>query len=393
MNPYFKNLNTVLRNYQRAIPCLVIDLDILDENIETTLSNLRENVALRIVVKSLPSYELIEYISQRLDTYKLMVFHQPFLSDLVVRLDKRHDVLLGKPMPVKTAEYFYDRFLEKKHKEFNPFTQIQWLVDTEKRIIEYIELARKLNQKLQLNIEIDVGLHRGGFSTLASLKKGLKLIEENNEFVAFSGFMGYDPHVVKLPKIIRTEKKALQMANQFYEECKDVVQNDFPTLWRDDLTFNGAGSPTLNLHKTKQSPINDISIGSCFLKPTTFDIDSLKKYRPATFIATPVLKTFENISIPGLEKLKSFFRKKSLFIYGGFWKADYYYPEGIKQNTLFGSSTNQTLLNVPKKTSIEIDDFVFLRPHQSEFVLLQFGEILPVKNGQIMKAWTLLNNV
>lgn len=389
MDAYFKNLNTVLKNHHRAIPCLLIDLDILDDNIKKTLSNLKATTNLRIVVKSLPSVELIDYILHKTNTNKLMVFHQPFLTDLVSRLDSNKDILLGKPMPIKTAEFFYKN-LPQQNNGFNPFTQIQWLVDTEKRIEEYINLAKKINTKIRLNIEIDVGLHRGGFCSLNNLKNGLQLIKDNNDFVDFSGFMGYDPHVVKLPKIIRSKKKAFKLANLFYKDCKELVKNEFPTLWNDNLTFNGAGSPTLNLHKIAKTAINDISIGSCFVKPTTFDIPSLKEYKPATFIATPVLKQFKSTTIPGLEKLKFLFKKQSVFIYGGFWKADYYYPKKIKENKLFGNSTNQTLLNI--SSNIEIDDFVFLRPHQSEFVFLQFGEILPIRKRKILQPWLLLKN-
>ncbi len=391
MDTYFKNLNTALKNYQRAIPCLLVDLDLLDSNISKVQENLKTDTSLRIVVKSLPSVELINYILQKTNTNKLMVFHQPFLTDLVSRLDANKDILLGKPMPIKTAEYFYKN-LPQQNNRFNSFKQIQWLVDTEKRIEEYIDLAKKINKKIRLNIEIDVGLHRGGFSTLNSLKNGLRLIKANKSFIEFSGFMGYDPHVVKLPKIIRSEKKAFSLANNFYKECKDLVINQFPSLWDKNLTFNGAGSPTLNLHKTTKSTINDVSIGSCFVKPTSFDIPSLKEYQPATFIATPVLKEFKNTTIPGLEKFKFLFKQQSVFIYGGFWKADYYYPQKVKQNKLFGNSTNQALLNISGKESIQVDDFIFLRPHQSEFVFLQFGEIIPIRKGKIQQPWQLFKN-
>lgn len=397
MDAYFKNLNNELKNYQRAIPCLLVDLDTLDENINTLQSNIRPNAEIRIVVKSLPSLDLIKYVLQKTNTHKLMVFHQPFLTDLSSELDNKKDILLGKPMPIKTASFYYQN-LPQQHNGFNPFTQIQWLVDTIKRIQEYIDLAKQLQQKIRLNIEIDVGLHRGGFTSVNSLREGLKLIKDNSNFIEFSGFMGYDPHVVKLPKIILSEKKALKKANYFYEQCKNEVQQNFPTLWKENLTFNGAGSPTLNLHKTKQSPINDIAIGSCLVKPTSFNIPSLEEFNSAAFIATPILKKFKNTTIPGIEKFKNFLNfinsinKQSYFIYGGYWKADYYYPLGLKENSLFGKSTNQTMINSSKKNSLDIDDFVFLKPHQSEFVFLQFGEILPVRNGKILKPWQLLKN-
>lgn len=390
MNTYFNNLNKELKNYHRAIPCLLVDLDILDQNITVLKNSIHPKSDLRIVVKSLPSFELLQYIMQKTNSTKLMVFHQPFLTDLASKLNNDVDILLGKPMPIKTAEYFYNN-LPQQHNGFNPFTQIKWLLDTEKRIEEYISLAKKLNQKLRLNVEIDVGLHRGGFTLIKSLKKALSLIENHKNFVEFTGYMGYDPHVVKLPRILRTQKKSLQLANDFYNECKALVQKEFPKLWNENLTFNGAGSPTLHLHKNN-SPTNDIAAGSCLVKPTTFDIPSLQEYQPASFIATPILKTFTDTTIPGLEFLKRFFTKDSAFIYGGFWKADYHYPKGIKQNNLFGASTNQTMINIPKSSSLSVDDFVFLRPHQSEFVFLQFGEILPVRNGKIQKSWGLLKN-
>jgi len=321
---------------------------------------------------------------QQASTKKLMVFHQPFLTEIIGKLDAEADVLLGKPMPIKTTSYFYNNLTD-TNKGFNSYLQIQWLVDTEKRIQEYIDLAKKLNQKLRLNIEIDVGLHRGGFTTTDSLKKGLQLIDNNKEWISFSGLMGYDPHVVKIPSILRSQEKSLRLANTFYEECKTLIRQEFPALWSDTLTFNGAGSPTLQLHE-ESSPLNDISAGSCLVKPTTFDLPTLATYEPASYIASPVLKALKGTTLPGLERMKSFMNlisssnQQSFYIYGGFWKADYCYPEGIKQNGMF-ISTNQTMVNGPSSIKLAIDDFVFLRPHQSEFVFLQ--KILPIKRVNI----------
>ena len=210
--------------------------------------------------------------------------------------------------------------------------------------------------------------------------------------------MGYDPHVVKLPSMVRSQNKAVEMANDFYKECIALLQSDFPNLYREDLTFNGAGSPTIELHSKTESPLNDVSAGSALVKPIGFDIPTLKEYLPASFIATPILKKFEGTTLPAMEKMKSFLNlvnannRQSYFIYGGFWKADYCYPTGVQQNALFGASTNQTMLNAPKNTKLEVDDFVFLRPHQSEFVFLQFGKILTLRDGKIVGEWELLNN-
>lgn len=189
----------------------------------------------------------------------------------------------------------------------------------------------------------------------------------------------------------------MRLANDYYTACKETIRTEFPELWRDDLTFNGGGSPTINLHK-ENSPLNDISSGSCLVKPTSFDIPTLEAYQPTCYIATPVLKSFAGTTLPAMESMKAALNlinsknRNSYFIYGGFWKADYCYPHGIQQNKIYGASTNQTMLNAPQNAKLEIDDFVFLRPQQSEFVFLQFGKLLVIKDKTIIKEWETLKN-
>ncbi|MEO0897917.1 MAG: alanine racemase [Bacteroidota bacterium] len=394
---YFGQLNEMLRARERALPCLLLDLDRVDKNVALLRSQLRPDAHFRIVVKSLPSPELIQYLMEKGHTDKLMVFHQPFLTDLAARLDHQADVLLGKPLPIKTADYFF-KYLPPSSQGFHPFKQIQWLVDTSERVLQYIELAKKLGQKLRLNLELDIGLRRGGFNSLESLRTGLEIIQQNLEWVELSGFMGYDPHVVNIPSMIMSQTKALRLANSFYQEAKMMVRQAFPSIWKEDLCFNGAGSPTFPLHQSADSPLNDLSAGSCLVMPAGFDIASLQGYLAASFIATPVLKKFKGTTIPGLERVKGVLNMvskenmQSFFLYGGYWKAQYWYPKGLKQNEIFGPSTNQTMVNAPLTAKLDVDDFVFLRPKQSEFVFLHFGEILPIREGQFLAPWSLLNN-
>lgn len=394
---YFENMNRALKQQQRAVPSLLLNLDALDENISTFNSELNPRLNFRIVVKSLPSPQLIQHLQTKTNCHSFMLFHQPFLSDIIKYLNEKDDILLGKPMPIKTAEYFYQN-LPEGNLTFDPYQQIQWLVDTQDRILQYVQLAKSLGQKIRLNLEIDVGLRRGGFQDLSALQHALELLQTHADYVTFSGFMGYDPHVVKIPKIIRSAQKSQRLSNHFYNECKALVKTTFPALWNEQLTFNGAGSPTLGLHNNEASPLNDVSAGSCFVKPTTFDIPELSAYKSACFIATPVLKKLKRTAIPGIEWLKKimpFFNSRyaqSFFIYGGYWKADYVYPTGIQHNELYGLSTNQTMINANATVPLNVDDFVFLRPHQSEFVFLQFGKIITTRGGKILDHWNLLNN-
>ncbi len=63
------------------------------------------------------------------------------------------------------------------------------------------------------------------------------------------------------------------------------------------------------------------------------------------------------------------------------------FPNGLIFNTLYGRSSNQELLNGASTTPLAVDDFVFLRPHQSEAVLLQFGNILAMRGRNIIDSW------
>jgi len=129
---YFQKLNQTLKDSDRALPSLIIDLDKLDRNLSTLKSNLNPKASYRIVVKSLPSWELIEYVMKSTATQKLMVFHQPFLTELSSRLTGNADILMGKPIPIKTATYFYKNLISNKN--FDAFKQIQWLVIQEKEL-------------------------------------------------------------------------------------------------------------------------------------------------------------------------------------------------------------------------------------------------------------------
>ncbi|TVZ55137.1 D-serine deaminase-like pyridoxal phosphate-dependent protein [Lutibacter sp. Hel_I_33_5] len=393
--PYFSKLNQSLKKYKKANPFLLIDLDVLDENLLELKKLIPTNKSFRVVVKSLPSIELLNYIMQKVSTKKLMIFNQSFLTQISKYSDTTIDILFGKPMPIKAVNYYYDTLVVENG--FHASKQVQWLVDTEKRINEYINFAKQNNIKLLLNIEIDVGLHRGGFSTLESLRKSLQIISKNKEHVTFSGFMGYDAHIVKVPSVLLSREKGYQNMCDFYNACKNLVKNDFQELWNDNLTFNGAGSPTLGLHNQPSSPLNDISAGSFAVMPTDFDIDTLEQFKPASFIATPILKEYNNTNLPSIESLSNILNvwdpnmQNSYYIFGGSWMANYYQPEGISGNAIFGKSTNQVMINASNETKLDVGDYVFLRPHQSEFVFLQFGEVLAIRNAKIVNNWSLLN--
>lgn len=386
---YFSKLNALLKEKGPGHPVIVLDIDTLDQNIAVLKKKIEAPKSLRVVVKSLPCIELLRYVFKKALTRKAMVFHRPFLN-LIAREFPDVDVLLGKPLPIQAACIFY-RELEDTS-EFDPSTNLQWLIDTHQKLLQYQQLAHDLKTRLCINIEIDVGLHRGGISQPEQLRQLLQTIKDDPKHLSFSGFMGYDPHVSKSDKLFIPIHKALARVVKRYELFTEFLKTEFPSLYTDRLTFNGAGSPTYAYYETN-TLLNDISVGSALLKPANFDLDSLANHQPAVFIATPVLKKHAGVTIPFLEPLAPVMKKlkrswgTTLFIYGGYWKAVPHSPKGLATNSLYGRSTNQEMLNAPENIAVDVDDYIFLRPTQSESVMLQFGDLVVVRGAEIVDRW------
>jgi D-serine deaminase-like pyridoxal phosphate-dependent protein len=261
---------------------------------------------------------------------------------------------------------------------------------------QYLELAKGQNLKLRVNVELDVGLHRGGVADSATLAQILGPIAANPQALEFAGFMGYDPHLVKVPRVLGSRDELFHQSVARYQAAVDQVRSQFPPLWNDKLTLNTAGSPTYKLHEA-ETLSNDISVGSALVKPTDFDIDTLAEHQPACFIATPVLKAAGHpLTIPGLEgasKMLAWWdpnQQEGYFIYGGSWMAQYESPRGLRKSGLFGHSTNQEAVLGSAAVGLKVDDQVFLRPTQSEFVFLQFGDLVAVRGGKIEAYWPVL---
>lgn len=388
-NAYFAALNAELKAHGPMRPSLVIDLDALDHNIDAVMASVgkRPGRHFRIVEKSLPSPKLLAYIAARAKTTRLMSFHQPFLNH-DAELFPAADILVGKPLPVRSAELFYKNLKG----AFDPARQLQWLCDTPAHAAQYLELAQGLGTPLNLNIELDVGLHRGGVADAATLSEILKLIEAHPQQLRYSGFMGYDPFVALLPSAMGKPQELVAKVMTKYQSAVDQVRREHPALWHDGLTLNTAGSPSYQLHEA-ETLSNDIAVGTGLLKPSHYDLPTLANHLPAAFIATPVLKATGAVRIPGLDDKSRIFswwdvnQRETYFIYGGYWLADYESPKGLQGNGLYGRSSNQEIVNASAAAGLKVDDQVFLRPQQVEGVLLQFGDLIALRGGKIVDYW------
>ena len=386
-DPYFLKMQTALAEANIATPTLVIDRARLNQNIDTLMSHLPEGMGYRIVAKSLPSLDLIAHIRERTGTDRLMTFNQPMLNALSEAMPEASQ-LLGKPLPIQAARNYFAGLSPDRSEAAD---NIQWLIDRPSRLADYEALARAENRVFAINLELDVGLHRGGFEPGAELQAALETIE-NAPSLRFAGFMGYEPHLPSLPSALGWRDRAKANAWKLYRACQTQAVGVFGEAHVRNATRNAAGSPTYRYYQDTDLA-NEVSAGSCLVKPTHFDTELLEPHLPAGFIATPVIKAMDKTRMPGLEfadgvqKALNPNYSKTVFIYGGHWLADPVDPPGLEYNKTFGRSSNQEMLNGGPELEMAMDDFVFFRPHQSEAVYLQFGDIAVYEDGQIVERW------
>jgi D-serine deaminase-like pyridoxal phosphate-dependent protein len=388
--PYFSQLSGALDRVGQSKPSLIIDHDVLQANIATLTGHIQGRFDYRIVAKSLPSLPLLKTVMAASGSNRLMLFHQPFVNQVAAQLPQAN-ILLGKPMPVTAAANFYRQF---SGGSFQPQRQLHWLVDTSHRASQYAVLADQLAVDMPVCVELDVGLHRGGVSNDAQLLALLDTITESAH-LQFAGFMGYEPHIVKVPGNPQTYR---DRAMSLYRHYVDLARSHLGDAWPSKPLLNAGGSPTYQLYNKGDFPFNELAAGSCLVKPTDFDLPSLADHHPGSYIATPVLKRSDSLHIPGIDlgRVQSLWnpnRGRTFFTYGGYWKAQPESPAGLSYNGLFGRSTNQEMLNGSTSIDLKPDDWIFLRPTQSEFVFLQFGDILVYRDGSISERWPVFSDV
>ncbi len=163
------------------------------------------------------------------------------------------------------------------------------------------------------------------------------------------------------------------------------------------MTFNSGGSGTYSLFRDHPF-ITDIGIGGAVLRPAGYPGHFLEDLAPAEFIAAPVLKKRDGMLIPfieGLCGLLAFWNpnnRRTFEIYGGGWAGRLVSPRGIRTQALTADPPNQNLvpnqttLNGSRKVALEIGDFVFYHPLQSD-AMFQFEDILVLSQGRVERTW------
>jgi len=387
---FFANLNQSLKTHECAFPCLVVDLDALDHNISLIKASQTRGFDVRLVAKSLPCPSLIDYITKATGITRIMSFHLPFLCQLIENFPEM-DFLLGKPMPTSALKRFNAWRKADAPQNFVPQDQLHWLIDSQNRLDQYAGFAEQSREPLSICLEIDIGLHRGGFSPNKAFENAIKQIQ-SHPYLKLSGLMGYEAHLAKIPEAFGIKQHFRQRSRRIYQQCRSIISGQ--GMEPEGLILNSGGSQTFTEFESQETE-NELAIGSALLKPSDFDLNSLKNFQPACWIATPVLKE-QSSQLPGASTISALLKATGIignhagFIYGGNWQAQPVYPQSMQRMRPFGFSSNQECYTFKQGDYPKVDDFVFFRPKQSEALLLQFGNIAAYRSGQIKNWWPVL---
>jgi D-serine deaminase-like pyridoxal phosphate-dependent protein len=375
---YFSGIEAALKRAGVVQPTLVVDRRRLAANIETVRGQLAPSgLALRVASKSLPAPALLDAVLAGTGADRLMVFNGVMLDEMAARHPDM-DVLTGRPLPAAQVADFVRRHANSDA----PAARPQWLADSPRRLAQYAQIARTTETPFKVSLEIDVGLHRGGLADLAALAEAIELVKAE-PLLKITGLMGYDPQVMGAASPEAEEA----LVQQRYAAAVRLLAEKLGDVA--GLTLNSAGSPTYALH-LKGTAANEVSIGSAFVKPAHFDLPTLTTLLPAAFIAQPVLKVMDPAVFPRRETLGAAYRQldpnsaRGFFLYGGYGDAKPVSPPGVRFSPIWGG---RGMLEGSAKVILAEDDFVFLRPTESEGVFLQFGDIAVYDGEAISDSW------
>ena len=346
-----------------AQPTLVIDRAALDANLAEVRRALSPTpLGLRIVTKSLQAPALLQAVMSGCGADRLMVFNGVMLEAMVAA-HPASDVLTGRPLPAAQVEAFVRRHVA----DAAPAARPQWLVDSPQRLAQYAAIARTHAAPMRLSLEIDVGLRRGGLIGPAAVAEMIDLVAAE-PLLTVAGLMGYDAQVPAMPSPAEEMAKVRRRYAAARAVLLDKRGGDAA-----GFTLNTAGSPTYSLHLDDDAA-NEVAIGSAFVKPLNFDLPTLAAHVPACFVAMPVLKVLDGATPD----------QRRVFLYGGCGDAEPVWPARVAFSPVGGG---RYMLTAPASLGLRPDDFVQMRPRESEGTFLQFGDIAVFEGGEITGWW------
>jgi D-serine deaminase-like pyridoxal phosphate-dependent protein len=385
-DPYFTRMQSALQRHGDGTPTVVLDLGRVRRNADRLRSLWPKRHAVRLAVKSLPCMPLLESLAAQLETTRFMVFHPAHLAPVFDRFPAA-DVLFGKPVPLRAVSLALDALSPSQQRS------VRWLADDVSRVEALADLARTRGVTLSVALEIDVGLHRGGLAEPGALR-ALRQHFQGQGPLRFAGLMGYDGHLGRIPWPLQRIPRSHANSMQRYRAVKDALAAEGFAL-DETVVFNGGGSLSFMEYR-ESDPTDDLTVGSCLVKPAHFEDARLAELEPAAWIASPVLKRVDRFVAPDGEWLAPLasavkgLRGPGVYLFGGRFGGAPVSPADLVANLALGDSANQALYQLDRGAPLAVDDWAFFRPDESEATLDRFAYAHAVDEDDSVARWPTL---
>lgn len=380
-NRKYEDYKKIFKNVQK--PFAFIDLNYLNENIDSVLKRTQNKKKIRLATKSIRCAYLLNYILKKSDQFCGLMTYDA--NETIYLLSQGFDnILLGYPI-VDPA------YIEKICLEIKNGKNVCFMVDMKEHIQILQNIAQKHNLKVPVCLDIDMsqeypflyfGVYRSALKTKKRINEICQVLKSCSN-VKLTGIMGYEAqvagvcdneksniiknYVVRFLKSISI-KKSLQLR----KECVDIIhQNGF------QLNFvNGGGSGSIE--STTQDPaVTEITVGSAFYAPSFLDDFYQFKLMPAAGFAIEITRQpYPNV----------------FTAHGGGYNASGptknkepkpYLPTGLHLTTFEAVGEVQTPLLNKGNTTLKIGDPVLMRHAKAGEMLERFNQVYLIKNDGI----------
>ena len=375
-------LAQLARAQGRGHPALFLDLAALDQNIRTVVDFANaQGWGVRPALKSFRSPALISYLLGRLPQPRGLVFGLREVDPIIAMAPKDTDLMTGYPPTFgELADYLATKPPKKQRKH-----RLRILVDSVPLMEHLGRLARTSRRRLPLEValELDVGMGRGGINDRDELKGCLDVLRAESGRLRLTAVLGYDGHATLRGDADYRRLVATQAQDAYRTHLANLKELGTGLYDEATLIRNGPGSS--NYRNWQGGPANEIGCGSAFLYAGYlnggYDTEGLA---PALTMAGAVRRiTSDHPSVPVIGIAQPGASEMEIVVQGVGAPGELFHPAGARSDEASGGGD---AFIVPKG-SVGLGDYVLYRPTQTEVGIQTFNEMLAVREGKVLRSW------
>jgi D-serine deaminase-like pyridoxal phosphate-dependent protein len=374
-------LAQLARREGRGHPVLLLDLAALDQNTGVIARFARaQRWAVRPALKSFRSPALSAYVLARLPEPRGLVFDLGQVDAIVDAAPPGVDLMGGYPPTVGELEAYLSTRPRRRRRH-----TLRLLIDSLPLMRELARLARSTPRRLPVEValELDVGMGKGGMSDARELGACLKVLRAERERLRLSAVLGYDGHATLTGEQEYRRFVATEAQKAYRRHLADLERLGGDLFEARSLIRNGPASS--NYRNWVGGPANEISPGSAFVfagyLAKGFDTEGLAPALTACGCVRRI--TSGHPSTPFTQEVPPGATEEEIVVQAVGSGPELVWPPGAREDPLSGGGDAL----VVGKDAVRLGDYVLYNPEQSEDGVRRFGSMLAVREGRVRRRW------